>query len=36
MCRRALPVANVFIDKYFLGVVDVIDSPGAGAPARNL
>ena len=29
-------MANVFIDKYFLGVLDVIDSPGAGAPARNL
>ena len=29
-------MANVFTDKYFLGGVDAVDSPGAGAPATNL
>lgn len=31
MCGRALPMANIFIDKYLLGGVDAVGSPGAGA-----
>lgn len=31
VCRRAPLMANVFIDKYLLGGVDAIGSPGAGA-----
>ena len=31
MCGRALLMANVFIDKYLLGGVDAVGSPGAGA-----
>ena len=31
MCRRAPLMANVFIDKYLLGGVDAVGSPGTGA-----